>query len=172
MDILIRRETPKDYPSIYKVNCEAFGKNNEAQLVDRLRYCKSFIPELSLVATINDHIVGYILFTKIQIGSKESETNSLALAPISISPEYQSKGIGSKLIKVGLKEASNMGYKSVIVLGNENYYSRFGFKLANRWGIEAPFNIPANAFMALELQEGSLSNIRGKVIYSEEFSHI
>jgi len=74
------------------------------------------------------------------------------------------------LINEGLEQAKAAGYPSVIVLGHADYYPRFGFKSASLWGIQAPFDVPDEAFMALELTPGALKDVSGVVQYSEAFS--
>ncbi|MFA5471249.1 MAG: N-acetyltransferase [Acholeplasmataceae bacterium] len=91
------------------------------------------------------------------------------MAPVSVLPEYQNKGIGSKLILQGLKISKEMGFESIIVLGHDKYYPRFGFCPASKWGIKAPFNVPNESFMALELEDGSLERVTGTVVYSKDF---
>jgi len=93
MDIKVRKEEEKDYKDIYEVNRLAFGQENEGKLVEKIRKGCNFVPGLSLVAEIYDRIVGYILFSKIKIvGDSISET--LALAPMAVVPEFQGQGIG------------------------------------------------------------------------------
>ncbi|MDQ0242938.1 putative N-acetyltransferase YhbS [Bacillus fengqiuensis] len=94
----------------------------------------------------------------------------MALAPVSVVPEYQKKGIGSQLIHTALKNAKERGYHSVIVLGHKSYYPKFGFKTASSWNIKAPFEVPDEVFMALELTADSLKNVQGVVHYSKAFS--
>ncbi|WP_165020735.1 MULTISPECIES: GNAT family N-acetyltransferase [unclassified Dysgonomonas] len=168
----IRQEDATDFPAVYNINSTAFEGRDEAQLVDRLRGSENFIPELSLVATIENKLVGHILFTTIKIVNEETETESLALAPIAVKPELQRKGIGTQLIQHGLKKAKELGYESAIVLGHEHYYPRFGFAPTNKWGIKAPFNVPANVFMAVELVKDALSGVRGTVKYDKAFEEV
>lgn len=168
----IRQEDPRDYPMVYDLHTTAFGRKEEARLTDRLRTCSTFIPELSLVAVYNNKVVGHIIFTEVSIVDENKETKSLALAPMSVLPELQRKGIGTQLINYGLAKAREAGYQSVIVLGHIDYYPRFGFKPTQQWGIKAPFNIPSNAFMGLELVENSLSDVKGIVKYSKEFAYL
>lgn len=87
-------------------------------------------------------------------------------------PEFQKQGIGSKLIIEGLKVCRQSGYDSIIVLGHHDYYPKFGFKPAGTWGIKDPFGAPAEAFTALELNEGALEDADGMVQYPEEFNSL
>lgn len=174
MNIKIRQENKKDYKASEAIIEKAFkdeehSDHKEHFLVARLRESDVFVPELSLVAELNGEIIGHIMLTKLSIENGEDKNVSLALAPVSISPEYQNKGVGSNLIKESLKIAKTIGFKSVIVLGHDKYYSRFGFKPTSIWGIKAPFDVPDEAFMALELGEKSLELVSGTVIYSKEF---
>lgn len=125
--------------------------------------------KLSLVAELNERIVGHIMLTKLLIENGDKKYNSLALAPVSVLPEYQNNGIGSKLIRESLKIAREIGFKSVIVLGHDKYYPRFGFKPASLWGIKAPFKVPVEAFMVLELEVRVLDDVAGTVVYGKEF---
>jgi putative acetyltransferase len=146
MNIVIRQETEADFSAIYELIKVAFGQDNEAKLVDALRRGESFIRDLSIVATLDNKVVGHILFTKIKIKDLNKEYESLGLAPMAVSPRLQKKGIGAQLIKHGLKKAAELGYKSVIVLGHEHFYPKFGFIPADKWNIKAPFNVPANVY--------------------------
>jgi predicted N-acetyltransferase YhbS len=128
-----------------------------------------FVPELSLVAERNKAIVGHLMLTKLLIKNDGQNYEALALAPVSVLPEYQNQGIGSQLIIHGLKKSKEMGFKSIVVLGHEAYYPRFGFKPASTWGIKAPFDVPDESFMALELEDGILGDVSGTVVYCKEF---
>jgi len=170
MNLKIREENKDDIKEIYEINTLAFGRENEAKLVDLLRDGDTFVPELSLVATIDNKIVGHILFTKIKIADdKQNEFDSLALAPMAVKPDIQKNGIGGQLIRAGLDKARELNFKSVIVLGHEHYYPKFGFVPTNRWNIKSPFDVPTNVFMGIELMEGGLKNVSGTVKYPKEF---
>ncbi|TYP54234.1 GNAT family N-acetyltransferase [Thermosediminibacter litoriperuensis] len=174
MNITIRQETEKDYKVSEFIVKEAFNDavysdHKEHLLVAKLRNSDAFIPELSLVAELDGEIVGHIMLTKVIIKNSEREYESLALAPVSVLPQYQNKGVGSALIVESLKIAKRLGFKSVIVLGHSKYYPRFGFKPASIWGIKAPFDVPDESFMALELESGSLDGVSGVVVYPKEF---
>ncbi len=170
MELKIRQEIKDDLRDIYEINTLAFGQENEAKLVDLLRESKTFIPELSLVATIDNKIVGHILFTKIKIvDDKKNEFDSLSLAPMAVKPDVQKNGIGGQLITAGLNKARELNFKSVIVLGHKHYYPKFGFVPANKWNIKSPFDVQTEAFMGIELMEGGLKNVSGTVKYPKEF---
>ncbi|MET3728220.1 putative N-acetyltransferase YhbS [Fictibacillus halophilus] len=176
MDWKIRIERMEDYKNTEEVvrsafESEEFSDKKEHILVNRIRKSEAFVPELSLVAESENHnIIGHVLLSKVKIVNEKQVVESLALAPVSVVPEYQNKGIGSQLIKTALSSAKNLGYQSVIVLGHQDYYPKFGFKKASLWDIIAPFNVPDEVFMALELTENSLAHVQGVVHYSEAFS--
>jgi len=172
MDIQIRRERPDDFQQVARVIEMAFGQKNEAVLVEKLRRNKKYVSKLSIVADYNGSVVGHILFFPIVIRRGDEEKESLALAPLSVSPEFQKMGVGGRLVEEGLRTAQELGYRSVIVLGHPEYYSRFGFVPARKWGITPPFSVPDDAFRARELLAGALIDAGGVVEYPEEFSQL
>jgi len=109
-------------------------------------------------------------FSPIKIADGKRKRESIALAPVSVHPKHQKKGIGSVLIKEGLARCKKGCFQSVIVLGHPEYYPRFGFKPASNWNISAPFDVPDEVFMAIELKDNALKNVRGVVQYPEEFN--
>jgi putative acetyltransferase len=174
MKAKIRQESKDDFSEVFEVNKLAFGQDNEANLVELLRKSNAFIPELSLVATLDNKIVGHILFTKIHIvNDYKSIMESLALAPMAVRPAFQNKGIGGQLIRQGLEKAKELQYQSVIVLGHKDYYPRFGFEPAMNWNIKCPFNISEKGdFMGIELTANGLKNANGLVKYPKEFEMV
>ncbi len=172
MTVEIRYEKDTDIEKISYINNLAFGQTNEGMLVERLRLNPKFIKQLSLVAVKDDTVIGHILFFPIVIENGSKQHKSLALAPMSVLPEFQKKGVGSKLIKKGLKIAKGLKYKSVIVLGHKDYYPKFGFLPASNWGIKSPFNVPEDVFMAVELTEKGLKDVSGVVRYPKEFDEV
>ncbi|MCO4292028.1 N-acetyltransferase [Solitalea sp. MAHUQ-68] len=173
MRVIIKQESVDNIKAIYEINRLGFGQDNEAKLVDLLRNSNAFVPELSLVAFVDDQLVGHILFSKITIvDDHQNEFENLGLAPMAVKPDYQKQGIGGLLIKNGLEKARELNYKSVIVLGHEHYYPRFGFAPASRWNIKAPFDVPSEVFMAIELVTDGLKGISGTVKYPKEFEGV
>lgn len=151
------------------MNLLAFGTEDEAHLVETLRKSDDFIPELSLVAINDGRVVGHILFSSISIETQQNDASALALAPMAVRPEFQNRGIGSKLVRHGLKECQRLGYKVVVVVGHPAYYPRFGFSPARAKGLEAPFQVSDEAFLVHELVPGALSGISGMVKYPPAF---
>jgi len=168
--ILIRSETPADHAAISEVVSLAFGRADEARLVGALRASEAFIPELSLVAEFDGRIVGHLLFTRLHIRTPDASVAALALAPLSVHPEVQNRGIGMQLTRDGLDRCRRLSHGLVIVLGHPTYYPRFGFRPAVPAGILAPFPLrDDSAFMVLELVPNALQGCRGTVEYPPEF---
>lgn len=162
----VRPEQPEDYESIDIVVGAAFGHPDEAELVRRLRQSREHLPALTLVAVTGDQVVGHIMFSRITI--EPSGDRGVALAPVSVVPERQGQGIGSGLVGAGLTEAERLGERFAIVLGHPGYYPRFGFKLAGPLGIEAPWDVPPEAWMIRRL--AGAPPHPGTVRYSAAFS--
>jgi putative acetyltransferase len=169
MQVCIRPEKANDYQAIAAVIAQAFGQKTEAELVKQLRKKAAFIPDLSLVAVSAGRIVGHILLYPVELVGEESLRRSLSLAPLSVHPEFQRKSIGGQLIAAGLMKAKELGFESVTVVGYSAYYARFGFQRASGWGLSLPFDAPDEAFMALELIEDRLKDIRGVVRFPPEY---
>lgn len=165
----IRKEQTEDYDTVYRLVKEAFANaeqtdGNEQDLVVKLRKSKSFIPELSLVAVEDGKIVGHILFTKARVNGVEV----LALAPLSVLPAYQNKGIGLSLIKRGHEEARKLGYGYSVVLGHSKYYPKAGYVPASQYGVQAPFEVEDENFMAICLSENK-DKLNGMIEYDKAF---
>jgi putative acetyltransferase len=167
--MIIRIEKEDDYSPVKALNEIAFAQPDEAELVSKLRQNPDYIPELSLVAEENNKIIGHILFTTIEIVDGDQRHKSLALAPMSVLPEHQNKGVGSALIEAGFQKAHELGFASVIVLGHPKYYPRFGFIPAEQFNIHPPVEEWSPSFFAKELTEGSLKDVSGTVQYLPEF---
>ena len=170
--MIIRQERSSDIAEIYKVVKQAFAfaehkDGNEQELVNALRKSSSYIPVLSLVAQIDDKIAGHVMFTKGRVNG----CDVLILAPLSVLPEFQRRGIGSALIQTGHEIAKKQGYICSIVLGSEFYYPKFGYEPASKYGIFAPFNVPDENLMVKFLAEPS-SQICGTIEYPKEFFEV
>ncbi|WP_437222003.1 GNAT family N-acetyltransferase [Planctomicrobium sp. SH661] len=138
-EYLIREELPADRDAIRRLNHEAFGGEAESDLVDALR--DQGHAEVSLVVTGNGRIVGHILFSRVTIVTNQGTVSALSLAPMAVHPEFQRRGIGSRLIETGLGRCKEAGHRIVLVLGHPQFYGRFSFsselarqiKITLRW---------------------------------------
>jgi putative acetyltransferase len=158
--IIIRTEEPTDIADIRKVVEEAFPKPLEARLVDQLRANGSSV--ISLVAVDDGKVVGHAQFSNMT-----APFRALGLGPVSVMPDRQRSGIGSQMIRAGLKHAADAGWEGVFVLGNPKYYQRFGFNPDRARGFESPYS--GAHFMLLTLN-GDRPLAMGKVNYAPAFA--
>jgi putative acetyltransferase len=165
--VIIRPETPEDLEAVRRVNEAAFGRPNEADLVDALRRSGRIL--LSLVAVKGGEVVGTIVFSPVSIESESVCRGALALAPMAVTPALQRQGIGALLVRHGLEKLRIAGHSLVVVVGHPGYYPRFGFIPARPRGLTCQYDVPDEAFMVVELQPGSLRGVGGIVRYPPEF---
>jgi putative acetyltransferase len=166
--ISIRSEAPSDIAAIRTVNERAFGRLDEANIVDRIR--ASCAESVSLVATIGDRIVGHILFSPATIEKDGRITKGMGLAPMAVLPEHQRRGIGTALVAEGLTTLRRRSCPFVIVLGHPEYYPRFGFEPASKRGVRCQRDgVPEDAFMVLALDENAMKSVSGVARYRNEF---
>lgn len=166
----VRPELPADYPAVFEIHRRAFGRHNEAELVEALRRVAA--PQISLVAVRNECVIGHIFFSPVIIDDHDSSFRTLGLGPMAVVPELQNQGIGSQLVKAGLQAARRAGHGVVVVLRHRNFYPRFGFEIASRKGLCYERPVPDEAFMVAELEPGALGGRSGVVKYLPEFSRV
>jgi putative acetyltransferase len=162
---VIRERTPADDDAIRRVNDAAFDGSYESRLVRDLRAAELAMVEL--VAVNEKAIVGHILFSQLAVTLGGAHVKALALAPMSVRPDLQRRGIGSSLVLHGLDLARGRGWQAAIVVGHPDYYPRFGFSAALARPLASPFS--GNAFMALELAPDALKGGTGGVVYPPAF---
>lgn len=167
MNVLVRLEQSSDAAAIDHVLKSAFPTDQEARLVRRLRKHQQL--RLSLVAEVDGVMVGHIAFSEVTIAGSIARSIGLGLAPLSVVPELQRRGVGAQLVDEGLYACERLGAGFVVVLGAPEYYHRFGFKSADLFGLENEYGA-SEAFMALELKTGSMT--RGLIRYASEFSNL
>jgi putative acetyltransferase len=163
--MLVRNERPEDCAAIRLVNEEAFGRQDEADLIDRLRAQRVVLA--SFVAEAEGLIVGHILFSRMSIETTDKPVAAVALAPLAVIPKFQRQGVGTMLTAHGLDWLRGGIEQVVFVLGHRDYYLRFGFSTDKTRFIESPFK--PESFMALEIKPSALEGIRGKVRYPDAF---
>lgn len=167
MNLTIRIERSSDHAAVYEVNRLAFGRVEEADLIERIRSLTSEI--ISMVAVLGDLIVGHVLFSPVTVQTNPSETAALGLGPVAILPDYQRQGHGTRLTEVGLRQCKLSGCKVVFVLGHPEYYPRFGFRPSANGGFFFKNHEFDPYFFFLELEPGASSELSGEVCYLPPF---
>lgn len=174
MNAIVRPQGPDDDSAIEQVTIDAFansefGHNGEADLVKSLR--ASGTNQLSLVACIDDDVVGHCLWTPVELRGDGHILTGMGLAPLSVATAHQRKGIGTALLHAALEELTQEKCAFVVVLGHADYYARFGFAPAADFGIRHGFEgLPQDVFFIKRLQSKSpLPFRRATAYYRNEF---
>ncbi|MFC1502617.1 GNAT family N-acetyltransferase [bacterium] len=166
--IRIREEKKQDYNTVQLVNDRAFGTPEEGRIVNKLR--KLCQETLSLVAVSDEKIVGHIFFSPVTIDHEGTQVVGMGLAPMAVLPEFQNQGIGSLLVKEGLRRIKETECPFIIVLGHINYYPRFGFERASKFGLKCQWDdVPDEAFMGMVLNKPVMAGVSGVAKYRSEF---
>lgn len=161
MKITIRNETETDYRAVEELTREAFWNLNfpgcsEHYLIHVLRSHADFIPELDLVAEADGKIVGSIIYSKSKLtDEKGNEKDILTFGPLSVSPEYQRKGIGKALIEHSFIKAAELGYDTVVIFGSPSNYISRGFKSCKKYNVSLNGYFPT-AMLVKEIKENAL----------------
>ena len=174
MPIIIREEKPEDYFETENLTREAFWDLfqpgcDEHLILHKLRISEEFIPQLDLVACEGERIIAHIIYTKAQVKSDNDSNTVLCMGPLSVLPEFQGKGIGTKLLEYSIDRARQLGFTAVVIFGHPEYYHRFGFRNAGEYGIQTAEGKNMDAFMALDLQGDGLHQISGRFHESPAF---
>ena len=164
--MIIREEQPADISLIREINQRAFEQEQEANLVDALR--SNGAATLSLVAVVDDAVVGHIMYSPARIGAVEGA----GLAPMAVLPTHQRRGIGSQLVEVGNAKLREHDCPFIIVLGHPGFYPRFGFRPARPLGVTCEWDVPDDVFMIALLDEHRMRGVTGLAKYRPEFSTI
>lgn len=178
-DIIVRREEEKEYRKVEEVTRAAFnypdrikrgeiGCPYEHWMVHELRQ-RDGILELSLVAQLkNGTIAGHIICSKAIVKTENCKRYVLNFGPLSVQPEYQRQGIGKALVRAMIEKAEKLGYGAILFFGRPEYYPQFGFKEAAIYGISDVEGYHYPAFMAMELKEGYLKDVRGGKFFESD----
>lgn len=165
----IRETNDFDINDIILVERNAFNSGKEAALTRDTLADPTAKPLLSLMAFVEGKPAGHILFTAAHLLNAPKIAVSF-LAPLAVLPEFQRKGVGSALVKKGLEILSKLGVELVFVVGHPEYYPRFGFKTAGKFGFETPYPFPeeqAEAWMVKALRPDVVGATSGKLICCE-----
>jgi putative acetyltransferase len=165
--LIIRDERAGDEATVHMINQAAFGREEEADLVDVLRATSDSL--ISLVASVEERVVGHILFSPVTVGIGLGPAGAMGLGPVAVLPDYQRRSIGSHLIDDGLRRCRETGYQAVFVLGHPEYYPRFGFRPAAEVGLYYKNHDFDPYFFVIELVPGSVVNLSGEVCFLPPF---
>ena len=164
MDFKIRNEEPGDIEQVRAILQAAFPTAAESKLVDALRANGKAM--ISLVAAADHQVLGHILFSAVST-APPSQAKGIGLAPVAVRPDVQSRGIGSGLIREGLQRCQWLGYDYCVVLGNPEYYQRFGFEKASDFDLQNEYGVDEE-FMVIRFANSNLAG--GLVKYAPEFA--
>jgi putative acetyltransferase len=176
ISLTIRNEQKGDYRVVEQLVREAFWnlyvpRCNEHFVLHNLRKSSDFVPELNFVAEKEGRIVGQIVYSRGIIKGKGTEDEQvIGFGPLSVLPVYQRRGIGTALITHTIDLARDMGYAAICIYGDPRYYSRFGFRCAEKYDIKTADDKFAVALQVLELRQGALSDVSGRFIESAAFA--
>ena len=157
---LIVPEIPGAEPAIEALLDHAFGPQRHAKTAQRLRDGSAPAHGLAFLAMEDDIPVGTLRFWPIRLGE---QTAALLLGPIAVDRRLQGRGLGSEMIRHGLRRARQFGHASVLLVGDEPYYRRFGFSAALTCRLALPGPVDRRRFLGLELASGALADARGMV---------
>ena len=165
-ELLLRLETVADHLKVESLTRAAFWNLHgpgcdEHLLIHKLRQSSCFVKDLDFVAILNDQIIGNIVYVKTEIKDAEQAYEVLTFGPLSVSPEYQGKGVGTKLVEYTKSLGKEMGYKAIVIYGDPDYYQRFGFKQSKMFNITNGDGKYPAALLVLELYPGALNGIKG-----------
>ncbi len=165
----IRDSRPDDAVATEVVVTAAFAGSAEARLVSALRGRDEVF---ELVATLDEQIVGHVLFSPVTVPGLAPGLRATGLAPLCVEPTHHGEGIGSALTRAGLEACRARGIAAVVLLGHPNYYPRFGFRQASEFGLHCKWPSQPPAFQALELRPGALHGCSGLVHYDAPFAEL
>lgn len=163
----LRPEREGDEAAIAAVIEAAFPTDGEACLVQLLRQAGRLT--LSFVAECDDAIVGHIAFSPVTLDGQPC--NALGLAPVAVQPSHQGRGLGSKLITQGIAACRAGGFAFVVVLGEPDYYHRFGFVTASASGLRNVYGVD-EPFMVLPLDSDAMPQVGGLIEYDAAFGEL
>jgi putative acetyltransferase len=159
-DYRVRSAEPGDAAAIRDVTRQAFGRAEEADIIDRLETAGDAISQI--VAESEGRIIGHVMFYLVGVRGKLA---AAGLGPMSVDPSFQRKGVGGRMAYVGLKHLQDSGVPIVFVLGHPDYYPRLGFSEAAAEAFEAPWK--GSHFMANRLRHGP--PMSGSLIFPKAF---
>jgi putative acetyltransferase len=171
--LIVRLERAHDHSAIRALVADAFGSAVEAELVERIRASPEYVPEMALVAELDGEIVGHVMISGAIVRNDGEDRPIVMLSPLAVSPNHERLGIGSALVRAVTRVADERGEPLVVLEGNPDYYSQFGFEHSVRFGLEMrlPDWAPSEAGQVLRLSgyDSNDASLRGLVVYPAAF---
>jgi predicted N-acetyltransferase YhbS len=152
-------ETPADAAVIERLHARTFGPGRYARTAFRIREGGGHLLELSFTARIGTLLVGSVRLTPIRIG----ETAALLLGPLTVEPPFRERGIGLALMQRALAEAKARGHRLVVLVGDEPYYAKAGFKRIPKGQARMPGPVDPERLLVAELVEGAFAGVSGRI---------
>ena len=159
LSLTILTEKPEDAAAIERLHERTFGPGRYARTAYRIREKMAHRLDLSFTARIGTLLVGSVRLTPVRVG----ETPALLLGPLTIEPPFRDKGIGKAMMERALKDARAQGYRLVVLVGDEPYYARVGFKLVPKGQVKLDGPVDPARMLYAELVEGALEGVSGVV---------
>ncbi len=164
LSVTILPETPDDAGAIERLHERTFGPGRYARTAYRIREGAGHRLDLSFTARVGTLLVGSVWLTPIRIG----ETPALMLGPLTVEPPFRERGIGRKLIERALANAKSKGHRLVVLVGDEPYYGRIGFKRSPKGRATMPGPVDPARLLVAELEEGAFENVSGAITPERE----
>ena len=159
LSLTILPETPDDTPAIEHLNARTFGPGRFAKSAYRIREEVDHIPELSFTARVGTLLVGSVRLSPVVIGT----TPALLLGPLTVEPPFRVRGIGQQLIERALAEAKGRGHRLVVLVGDEPYYGKAGFKRIPKGLVALPGPVDPARLLIAELAPGAFDGVSGMI---------
>jgi predicted N-acetyltransferase YhbS len=160
LSLMIRPELPLDAEAVERLHERAFGPGRFARTAFRLREGAPHRPELSFTALVGTLLVGSVRLTPVLAG----DAPALMLGPLTVDPAFENRGIGAALMRRSLEAARQQGHRLVLLVGDERYYGRFGFRPVPSGQLALPGPVDPRRLLVLELAEGVLAGAKGAVL--------
>jgi predicted N-acetyltransferase YhbS len=159
LNVTITAETADDAAAIDRLNERTFGPGRYARSAYRIREGRAHLPELSFIARVGTLLVGSVRLTPVCIG----ETPALLLGPLTVEPPFRERGVGSALIAKALTQAKAKGYKLVVLVGDEPYYAKAGFKRIPKGQAKMPGPVDPARLLVADLVDGAFDGVSGLI---------
>lgn len=166
----IRVESSTEAAGVADVVLQAFGRESVPELVALIRSSPNYVPDLALVATRGERLVGHTMLSYVDLVDGAARHRVLTLSPLSVVPDSQRQGIGSALVTAAIEKADERRELLIMLEGHPDYYTRFGFRPSRQFGIGVPLPdwAPEEAGMVRPLSAYDPS-VRGQIVYPAAF---